>query len=252
MINGVIVDLEGTLIDGNEPLPGAIDFINTLSSKKMPFNIITNRVSKTPLEMAKIMNGIGFKVATNQIINPFIVLNEYLLEHNIRSYYFVGPEYLEEQIETDSISYDNPEYVIFCDFEYINCDYNKFNKIYNYIKNGSKIITTSYSNYYYRNNEYKLDTGSFTKMFEMICEKEAIIMGKPSKEIYNCALKQLNIKREEAIIIGDDILTDIGGGNNIGIKTVLVKTGKYKNGDENKIKPFKIVNKINETMEDMW
>jgi HAD superfamily hydrolase (TIGR01458 family) len=249
LIKGVIIDLEGTLIDGNEPLPGSIDFINTLSAKNIPFNIITNRVSKTPLQMAEMINGMGFSVSNQQIVNPFIVLNKYLQKHSIRSFYFVGPEYLEKQIEMNNVYCNNPEYVILCDFEYINCDYHLLNKIYNYIINGSEIIATSYSNYYYRNNEYRLDTGSFTKMYEMLSGKEAILMGKPSKEIFDCALKQMNVNKDEAIIIGDDILTDIDGGNKGGIKTVLVKTGKYKNGDEDKIKPNKIVNRINEIME---
>jgi HAD superfamily hydrolase (TIGR01549 family) len=161
----------------------------------------------------------------------------------------LGPENIKCLIQK-TVNYDIPEYVIFCDLENIDLSNELFNKIFKYIKNGAKMITTSYSNYYISKNEHKVDIGIFVKMYEILTNEKAIIIGKPSKIIFNMVLKKLGIKANNVIIIGDDGLTDIKGGKEMGMETILVKTGKYKNGDEEIYKPNKIVNNLLEIIEE--
>ena len=156
-----------------------------------------------------------------------------------------------EKILKKTLEYNIPEYIIFCDFENIVLDYELLNKLFQYINNGAKIITTSYSDYYISNNEYKMDTGIFVKMYEILTNKNAIIIGKPSQIIYSITLKRMGIEASNVISIGDDGLTDIIGGNEIGMETVMVKTGKYKNGDEEKYKPKKVINNIMEIIREI-
>ena len=88
-----------------------------------------------------------------------------------------------------------------------------------------------------------MDTGIFVKMYEILANEKAILIGKPSQIIYKMALKKLGIEKNNIITIGDDELTDIDGGKEMGIETILVKTGKYKDGDEknmNQIKQYLI------------
>jgi ribonucleotide monophosphatase NagD (HAD superfamily) len=63
------------------------------------------------------------------------------------------------------------------------------------------------------------------------------------------ALNILEIKPNDTVTIGDDVLTDIAGGKELGIETILVKTGKYIEGDEKKIKPDKVINNLEEITE---
>jgi ribonucleotide monophosphatase NagD (HAD superfamily) len=139
-----------------------------------------------------------------------------------------------------------PEYVILCDFENTECDYKLFNKIYQYIRNGSKILATSYSNYYAAEDNYKMDTGIFVKMYELLTEKKAAIIGKPSTEILKIAITEMRKEAKDIIIIGDDGFSDITGGKNLGMKTVLVKTGVYRDGDEQKYKADITINSLAE------
>jgi HAD superfamily hydrolase (TIGR01458 family) len=250
MNKGLIIDLEGTLINTGKPLPGSIEFINYLNENNINYYIVTNTVSKTVEKWELILNEIGLKINKNKIMYPLIVLNEYLKDNNITKYYFLGPNNME-MILQKTLEYNIPEYVIFCDLENIELKYEIFNKVFQYINSGSEIITTSYSDYYISNNEYKIDIGIFVKMYEKLTNKKAIIIGKPSQNIYKAALKKLGMEANNVISIGDDGLTDIVGGNEMGMKTILVKTGKYKNGDEEKYKPNKIINNILEIINEI-
>jgi HAD superfamily hydrolase (TIGR01458 family) len=249
MDKAFIIDLEGTLVSSGTPLPGSIAFIDILNSNSIPYCVITNTVSKTVEQMEENLRNNGLDVLQGRLINPITVLNNYIMENDITSYYFVGPEYIKRSIRKSNVFEKIPEYIIFCDFENIDCNYEVLNKIFQYIKDGSKMIATSYSNYYISKNEYKMDTGIFVKMYETLSNEKAVIMGKPSPMIYKMALDMLKMNPNDAVAIGDDVLTDIAGGKELGIETILVKTGKYKEGDEKKIKPDKVINNLEEITE---
>jgi len=250
MEKGLIIDIEGTLLSSGKPLSGAIEFINYLNKQNINYHLVTNTVSKTVEKWELILNEIGLKINKNKIIYPLLALNDYLNVNNIKTYYFLGPENMEKILKK-TLEYNIPEYIIFCDFENIVLDYELFNKLFQYINNGAKIITTSYSDYYISNNEYKMDTGIFVKMYELLTNKNAIIIGKPSQIIYSITLKRMGMEANNVISIGDDGLTDIIGGNEMGMETVMVKTGKYKNGDEEKYKPKKVINNIMEIIREI-
>jgi HAD superfamily hydrolase (TIGR01450 family) len=246
MDKAFIIDLEGTLVSSGTPLPGSIAFIDFLNNNNIPYCIITNTVSKTVKQMEENLKNNRINILQGHLVNPITVLNNYMVENNIQSYYFVGPEYLKELIIESNACKKTPEYIIFCDFEAINCNYELLNKIFQHIKNGSKMLATSYSNYYILKNEYKMDTGIFVKMYETLLNEKAVLMGKPSPLIYKMALNVLKTNPIDTIAVGDDVLTDIVGGKEIGIETILVKSGKYVKGDEEKNKPNIVINNLEE------
>jgi HAD superfamily hydrolase (TIGR01458 family) len=246
MNNAFIIDLEGTLISNGIPLLGSVDLINILNINDIPYCLITNTVSKTVEQIEENLKNIGLNVLQGHILNPMTVLDYFIKENGIKSYYFVGPEYLKNLIKESVVFERIPDIIIFCDFENIDFNYSILNKIFQYIRGGSRIITTSYSDYYISKNEYKMDTGIFVKMYETLTNEKAEIMGKPSPMIYKMALNILKVKSTNVITIGDDVLTDIEGGKKLGMETILVKTGKYKEGDEEKYKPNKIIQNLAE------
>jgi HAD superfamily hydrolase (TIGR01450 family) len=246
MNKALIIDMDGTLSNNWNPLKGSVEFIDYLNKNSMPYFIVTNRVSKTVEQIKEKLDSIGFNIPGNRIINPIVALKAFIIKNKIETHFFVGPEYQKNKIPESRHFEDFPEYVILCDFEYINCDYNLLNKIYQYIKNGSKILATSYSDYYATENNYKMDTGIFVKMYELLTEKKAAIIGKPSTEILKMAMAEMKKEPGDITIIGDDGFSDIAGGKDLGMRTILVKTGIYKEGDEQKYKPDLTINSLAE------
>ncbi|GMO59527.1 MAG: TIGR01458 family HAD-type hydrolase [Treponemataceae bacterium] len=247
MKKALIFDLEGTLVSSGIPLPCSVELIDYMNNSNIPYCIITNTISKTVDEMEQNAKNSGLNVFKGSIINPLLVLNNFLEENSVKTYYFVGPDYLKKLLVKKSADFEKtPEYVIFCDFEHIECNYELFNTIFQYIQNGAKIVTTSYSNYYSSRNEQRMDTGIFVKMYELVTNEKAVILGKPSSAIYKLALNKLKMEPQNTITVGDDVLTDVSGGKEMGIKTVLVKTGKYKEGDEKILEPDAVINNLEE------
>ena len=245
---GYVIDLEGTIFQNGSEILGSFNFIRMLQSNKVPFRVITNTVSKSTEEMATLLKSCGLEIPSSYILNPIKALNYYLEEINSSSYFFVGPSYIQSQLSIPPDFNGNPKYVILCDFENISLSYNLLNQIFSYLLNGASLMSTSYSDFYLSKEGYKLDTGSFTKMFEIVGNQKATILGKPSSLLYEVALKQMCLNKHEVIAIGDDVLTDIKGAKEFGLFSVLVKTGKYKEHDEIKIPPNLLIDRLEDVV----
>ena len=91
-----------------------------------------------------------------------------------------------------------------------------------------------------------MDVGPFTAALEFALEKDAKVVGKPAADFFITALNEIGWEASEAIMIGDDIIGDVGGAQNCGIQGVLVRTGKYRSSDENhpKVTPIRIVDNL--------
>jgi len=83
-------------------------------------------------------------------------------------------------------------------------------------------------------------------MYELLTNQKATIIGKPSTEILKITMIELNKQRKDIILVDDDGFSDIQGGKQLGIETILVKTCVYKGGDEEKYKPNIIIDNLEE------
>lgn len=73
-----------------------------------------------------------------------------------------------------------------------------------------------------------MDIGGFIDSLECASGVKAMVIRKPSIHFFQIALDDMGLNANEVIVIGDDIDADIGGGQNAGLKAILVKTGKYR------------------------
>ena len=136
-----------------------------------------------------------------------------------------------------------PDYVIIGDFR-DKWDVHRLNDAFKYVMKGSKLLGTQGNRYFLdKKGEPVIDTGSFVNLVGTAAGVEPIIFGKPAREYFLQALQEIQLKPEEVVVIGDDIEIDIKGAINAGLKGILVRTGKGKSLDLEKltIKPFKII-----------
>ena len=127
-----------------------------------------------------------------------------------------------------------------------NLTFDKLNLAFQKLFQGAELLALQKNRYWMSDRGITLDGGAFVALLEYAAQKEAIIVGKPALEFFNLALQALNIPRNKVIMIGDDMESDIAGAERAGIKSVLVKTGKYRDQDAKTahIKPWRVINSI--------
>ncbi|KAK8725143.1 hypothetical protein OTU49_010719 [Cherax quadricarinatus] len=102
---------------------------------------------------------------------------------------------------------------------------------------GAPLIAIHRARYYKRSDGLALGPGAFVAALEYStgCKSEAV--GKPEASFFHSALEDLGCSATEAVMIGDDARDDVCGAMNAGLHGILVKTGKYRPGDESTVNP---------------
>jgi len=153
----------------------------------------------------------------------------------------------KEEFNEFNLEAENPDYVVVGDlgetlsFGVVNIAFQK-------LFSGAELIALQKNRYWLSDKGYTMDAGALVAMLEFAAGKKGQIIGKPSPHFFALALDDLEMKPENVLMIGDDIESDIKGAQRMGMRGVLVKTGKYLPSDlERKdVSPWKTITDIGE------
>ena len=242
-----LIDLDGTLYFKGEPCPGAIETVNYLRQEKYRLRFLTNTTAKTPKMLHEQMQMLGFDIYENEIFNATYACLLYLRAQSGASCHFMVDDAVKaffEEIPTD----DNaPDFVVVGDYGE-GFDFHTLNHAFRLLMEGAELIALQKGLYWFSSEGMFLDCGAFVTLLETAAGKTARVMGKPSETFFKIALDSLQLSASEAIVVGDDITSDILGAETMKMRSILVKTGKFKpNQLENPVaKPTWVLDSVSE------
>ena len=95
-----------------------------------------------------------------------------------------------------------------------------------------KLISMGYNKYYKDKGQLVIDLGAYTRGLEFASGVTATVIGKPSPDYFKKALKLINCQAEESVMIGDDIVADVGAAQTVGMSGIQLRTGKFRPGTD--------------------
>jgi HAD superfamily hydrolase (TIGR01450 family) len=240
----VFFDAFGVLKNHQGLIPGIIKTFEYLDSKGIKYYLLTNDSSRSPEMLAQWYQDRGVQqVTADKILSSGMVAMEYfkLKVANGNAVAYLGTENSAHYIETaglttvavknvDLNNIDHIESFAFLDDEGFNWN-EDINKAINLLrkKNMAVIVANTDINYPVNQNDVSVAIGSLADMVEKIIGKSFIRFGKPDAQMfllaYERALQDIEVKRNEILMVGDTLHTDIMGGNKFGLDTVLVLSG---------------------------
>jgi HAD superfamily hydrolase (TIGR01458 family) len=227
----VFIDLSGTLHVGRQPLPGAIEAIARLRREGFRVRFVSNTSSKSRRRLHQVLQEIGFDIAYDELFTPPLVVHRYLQRHNLRPYLLVHPDLMEEF--ADLPRQDPDAVVVGCALDHFT--YANLNQAFRLLKQGARLIATGRTACFEGRQGLQLDAGPFVAALEYAAGTEALVLGKPSAGFFAAAREEFSCPLESVTMIGDDAESDVGGAMAAGMRGILVQTGKYRAGDEDKI-----------------
>jgi HAD superfamily hydrolase (TIGR01458 family) len=232
-MKAVFFDLSGVLYEGRQVIPGAVKTINHLLKGNLTLRFITNTARKTKQQILQQLNAMGFEIPDDLLFTAPNAALSYCLEHQLNPYCLVHRNIKQEFKEIEQEPFNA---VILGDAE-DDLNYTNLNKAFNILLLGGTLITIGENRYFKDEQGYHLDTGPFTRALEYAAHTQAIVTGKPSAEFFRQVIATTAFNPEDILMIGDDVYGDIEGALNLGMKACLVKTGKYRPGDEQHLSP---------------
>jgi len=226
-INGLLIDLDGVLHVGRRPVAGAVEKIAALQGLGMPHCFVTNTTTRPVSELSRELSQMGFAIDAESILSAPKAAKGYLeSKHNPRCKLLVRRDVLAEFADCRQ-SDGAADAVVVGDIGAA-WSYELLNDVFRLVMDGAELIALHRNRFWQTENGLELDIGAFIAGLEYATGKQATMVGKPSEAFFRAALKRLGLPARQVAMIGDDIDSDIGGAQALGMAGILVKTGKYR------------------------
>ncbi|MEE6507821.1 hypothetical protein FKM82_031119 [Ascaphus truei] len=233
IVKAVLVDLSGTLHIEDTAIPGAQAALKRLRNAPVVIRFVTNTTKECKRSLLERLRKLSFDLNEDEIFTSLTAARNLVEQRNARPMLLVDDGALHD---FEGIVTHNPNAVVIgLAPEHFN--YQTMNKAFRLALDGAPIIAIHKSRYYMKKDGLALGPGPFVTGLEYATGTKATVVGKPEKTFFLEALRSTGCHPEEAVMIGDDCRDDIGGAQNAGMLGILVKTGKYRPGDEDKINP---------------
>jgi HAD superfamily hydrolase (TIGR01458 family) len=245
MLRALLLDLSGVLYDGERVIPGAGEAVAQARASALQVRFITNTSRKTRDQLLAHLDTLGFAVEPAELFTAVDAGKQWLRQRGLRPYCLVHENIREEFTEFDQ---RDPDAVFIGDaadgFSYAN-----LNRAFQLCVAGAPLLGVGYNRYFRSAGQLLLDTGPFIRAVEFAAGIEATIVGKPNPAFFAAALASAGVDADAALMVGDDVFGDVEGALNAGISACLVRTGKYRPGDERRIGgTFEVVDSIVEAV----
>ncbi len=244
--SGFILDLDGVIYLGNQLVPHSKKYVERINQLGMKYVFVTNDCRLSALQYSQKLRNFGIPCTKEQIVTPLSVLLDKLTNKSSRKtpgvLAFTSKKVRRGLKSNKDIKILDPEkdyksaqIVLVAgsqDFNYMDLMYACLA-----IQNGATFYATS-KDYTFPSNYGHLvpGTGAIVAAIEKATGANAINLGKPSKTIFDIAVKFLGLKRSRILMIGDNIQTDIYGSKLSRIDSALVLTGKNRIKDLKNVK----------------
>jgi len=225
-IKALLIDLEGVVYQEGKEIPGSVSFIQYLDQINFPYLFLTNTTTMSQKDIAIKLLNLGLNINPKKIITPLIATKNYLKKNHLSTIALYCNKRCWVEFDDFEINFQSPDAVIIGDL-HKKFTWLKLNEIFHVSLNTKKLIAFHKNKTGSREGKMVLDLGPFIKALEYALGKDFILMGKPNKIFFQAAVDLMGINNKEILMIGDDILVDIGGAQDLNLQTCLVKTGKY-------------------------
>jgi len=225
-IETVLLDLDGTLYVGSRVVDGAPEAVRRLRERGLAVRFCTNTDSVTPAGLAERLARRGFQVAPDELVTPVAVAARLLGSDPEARVLAVAAEPVRELL-ADRLAGpdDHVTHVLVADPSY-GATYDDLDVAFRALRAGAELVATQVNRVAVRDDGEHLDTGGWVRLLEYATGATARVLGKPSPAFFTAALEALGRGPGTALVVGDDLEADIGGGRAVGAATVQVRTGK--------------------------
>ena len=213
-----------------EPIPGAVDAVKRLRTSGHRLRFVTNSTIMSRALLAEMLRGMGFALEDEELQTTGGVAARVLEGKRVLALTMPG---ILDDLEGLELIGMNADAVLVggCDegeepgrvFSYLN-----LNRAFLELEAGAELYCLHKNRWWQTADGPKLDAGAFVAGLEYASGAEATVLGKPSPEYFAAALEAIDADPELAWMVGDDIEGDVAGAQRHGMRTVLVRTGKFR------------------------
>ena len=243
-----LFDLDGVFYKGKESRVkiGGTAAIEALREGNKQLFVLTNNSTDSAATVHSRLLEFDIPVKRQEVLTSGLLTAEYLRrKHGKVSYFLVGESGLDQEMKRFGHTRTRGEEA---DFVVVGLDrritYEKLDHAARLVRGGARIVATHSSRLYMYKTGPAIATGPLVKAIEYASSSRATVIGKPSPLMFAIALERAGCSKRDAVMIGDQIDTDIKGAANAGIDSILVTSGVDK--DPGGYRPLAVISNVDD------
>ncbi len=229
-IDGLLIDLDGTVYLGDHLLPGAADAIESLRRSGIQLRFGTNTTRMPRSAIVEGLSARGLELSADEIFTAPLAASGLLEKRGLWNVSLYLPKATYEDFDHFTLNDAAPQAIIVGDLGR-DWNFDVMNQAFRQIRGGAEFVALQRNRYWETSEGPMLDAGAFVAALEFASGREATLAGKPSATFFQAAADSMGIRMSAMAVVGDDITTDVAGAHACGAKGVLVRTGKFRPED---------------------
>jgi HAD superfamily hydrolase (TIGR01458 family) len=225
-VRGILSDLDGVWFVGNQPVPGGADALTAIRERGLPIRFITNTTTRPTESIAEMLHEMGLDIPAGEIVTSSRATALYLAAKGNPTCRLYVSDAVRSEFAGLAES-DRPDCVVIGDLG-AGWNYELMNEAFGLIFDGAELVAMHRGRYWQTEAGITLDLGAIVAGLEYAAGVEATIVGKPARTMFDSALSDIGMGPGDVVMVGDDPHNDIAGAQAVGIRAVLVRTGKYR------------------------
>ena len=224
---GVLLDIDGVLYVGDQPIAGAHRALQELRELSGGVRASTNTTSRSRRAVYEHLLELRFDVSLQEVLTPAAMAERHCRERDYRAVAVLVSEGLREdlaELETGALE-AHPEAIVVGDLG-DGFTPNILNGVFRALMDGAELVALQHNRYWRRADGLALDVGAYVSALEYASGTEAVTVGKPARAFFEAALADIALER--GVMIGDDVEADVGGAMSAGLPGILVRTGNCR------------------------
>ena len=244
----ILLDVDGVFHVSGEPIVGGADAVRRLRAAGHRLRFVTNNTTQTRASLAEDLRNMGLELADEELqTTPRAAARALsgrrvlaLTMHSIVGE-LDGIELVGEDAEAVLVggADETPETNLV--FSYMNLA-----RAFHELEAGAVLYCLHKNRWWQTKHGPLLDAGAIVAGLEYAADTDAIVLGKPSTAYFEAALEALDADPQMTWMVGDDIESDIAGAQAHGMRTILVRTGKFRPDtvEASRVRPDGIISSI--------
>lgn len=227
---GAVIDVDGTVVRGDEPIPGAITGVQTIENADLEPLFVSNNPTGTPRSYARRLTDAGIDVSADRILTASVQAAAYVSEqHPDARVFVVGEPALVDQLRANDVEVvTDPDVadVLVASIDY-DFDYDELCAAFWALADDSTtFLGTDPDMVIPAVDRDRPGSGAVINAIAGVAGREPDrVLGKPSAYAQRMVLDRLDVPAEECLVVGDRLDTDVKLGERAGMTTALVLTG---------------------------
>ena len=221
-IGGVLLDLDGTVYRGSEPVPGAARFVQHLEAASIRYLFVTNRANRTPQTVQAQLNEMGIACDAEHVMTSAQATARFL---GGGSAYCLGGRAVESALEESGIAITDraPDAVVVgLDIE---ITYKKLETATRLVLGGARFVATNGDRLLSNDDGVSPGNGAIVASIATATGIAPEVVGKPQRPIIDAAIERLGAAPAQTVVVGDNPETDVLAAQNAGVRSALILTG---------------------------